>query len=151
MSANTFKKAEVRFAMTLITAQLAVGDWCDATTHAEVIDAFLCCAKELPLPRNKPGYHLPIQDGDPIDNQNLEAAFRFLDEQLHTGHLVLVYCAAGFSRSPSIITGYLALRNSESPKALLRKIQKLRPAVRPSGPTFESVVQYVNEMRWKAR
>jgi protein-tyrosine phosphatase len=123
----------------------------DANIHAEKIDAFLCCAKELSLPRNKPGYHLPLQDGDPIDNQNLEAAFRFLDEQLHAKRLVLVYCAAGFSRSPSIITGYLALRNSESPKAVLRKIRKLRPAVHPSGPTLESVIQYVNEMRWKDR
>jgi protein-tyrosine phosphatase len=94
---------------------------------------------------------LPWQDGAPIDDQTLDAAFRFLDEQLDAKHLVLVYCAAGRSRSVSVLTGYLALRNSASRKAVLRRIRKLRPAVCSSGPTSESVVAYVNEMKWKCR
>ena len=137
--------------MTLITSQLALGDCDDPLTHAEHLDAYLCCAQELVLPRNKPGYHLPIRDGAPIDGSSLNAAFRFLDEQLKANRLVLVYCAAGFSRSVSVLTGYLALRNSESPKFVLQQIRKLRPAADPSEPTFHSVVQYVNEMRWKCR
>lgn len=137
--------------MTLITPQLAVGDWRDALVHSDQADAFLCCAQELVLPRNKPGYYLPIEDGARIDGPGLDAAFRFLDEQLKADRLVLAYCAAGFSRSVSVVTGYLALRNSESPKSVLRRLRKLRPAVRPAEPTFESVVQYVNEIRWKER
>jgi protein-tyrosine phosphatase len=137
--------------MTLITSQLALGGRHDPLTHSEHIEAFLCCAQELALPRNKPGYHLPIRDGAPIDGPGLEAAFRFLDEQLKAGRLILIYCGAGFSRSVAVITGYLALRTSESPKSVLRRIRKLRPAVDPSELTFQSVMQYVNEMRWKCR
>ena len=133
------KRLQARIAglvMTLITPQLAVGDWHDALVHSERADAFLCCARELVLPRNKPGYHLPIEDGAPIDGPGLDAAFRFLDDQLKAERLGLAHCAAGFSRSISVVTGYLALRNSESPKSVLRRIRKLRPAVRPSEPTF---------------
>jgi len=137
--------------MTLITSQLALGDCHDAAIHSEQVDAFLCCAEELTLPRNKPGHHLPITVGAPFDSPALEAAFRFLDEQLKSKRLVLVYCAAGSSRSASVLIGYLAMRNAESPKSMLRRIRKLRPAVRPSELTFQSVVQYVDEMRLKGR
>jgi protein-tyrosine phosphatase len=103
------------------------------------------------MPKGKPGFHLPLRDGEPIDGYSLDAAFRFLDEQLQAERVVLVYCAAGRSRSVSAISGYLALRKSQSPKAVLRRIRELRPEACPSEPTFESVVQYVNEMKWKCR
>jgi protein-tyrosine phosphatase len=94
---------------------------------------------------------LPLRDGEPIDGHNLDAAFRFLDEQMQAERVALVYRAAGRSRSVSVIAGYLAMRNSQSPRAVLRRIRKLRPEVCPSEATFESVVQSVNEMRWKCR
>jgi protein-tyrosine phosphatase len=126
--------------MTLISPHLAVGDSEDPVKCERQIDAFLCCAEELLIPQGKPGFHLPLRDGEPMDGHNLDAAFRFLDEQMQAERVVLVYCAAGRSRSVSVITGYLALRNSESPKAVLRRIRKLRPGVSPSDPTFQSVV-----------
>jgi protein-tyrosine phosphatase len=137
--------------MTLITPHLAVGDSEDPVKYERQIDAFLCCAEELIIPQGKPGFHLPLRDGEPIDSHNLDAAFRFLDEQVQAERVVLVYCAAGRSRSLSVMTGYLALRNSKTPHVILRQIRKLRLDVYPSEPTFESVVQYVNEMRWKCR
>jgi len=137
--------------MTLITPHLAVGDSEDPVKCEQQIDAFLCCAEELIMPHGKPGFHLPLRDGEPIDGHNLDAAFRFLDEQLQAKRVVLVYCAAGRSRSVSVITGYLALRNSKAPHVILRRIRKLRPEAGPSEPTFESVVRYVNEMKWKCR
>jgi protein-tyrosine phosphatase len=137
--------------MTLVTAQLALGDSEDPVKYQSQIDAFLCCAEEIPIPRNKPGHHLSLRDGEPIDDQSLDAAFRFLDEQLQAKRFVLTYCAAGRSRSVSVITGYLALRNSKAPHVILRQIRRLRPGVCPSEPTFQSVVRYVNEMQWKCR
>jgi protein-tyrosine phosphatase len=137
--------------MTLISPHLAVGDSEDPVKCERQIDAFLCCAEELLIPQGKPGFHLPLRDGEPIDGHNLDAAFRFLDEQMQAERVVLVYCAAGRSRSVSVITGYLALRNSKAPHVILRRIRKLRPEVCPSEPTLESVVQYVNELRWKCR
>ena len=137
--------------MTLITAQLAVGEFEDPVKYEGQIDAFLCCAEGLLMPQGKPGLHLPLRDGEPIDGHNLDAAFRFLDEQLQEERVVLVYFAAGRSRSVSVIAGYLAMRNSQSPRAVLRRIRKLRPEVCPSESTFQSVVQYAHETRWKHR
>jgi protein-tyrosine phosphatase len=137
--------------VTLITPHLALGDSEDPVKYWSQMDAFLCCAERLSIPQGKPGFHLPLRDGEPIDDQSLDAAFRFLDEQLRAKRLVLVYCAAGRSRSVSVITGYLALRSSRAPHVILRQIRKLRPEVCPSEPTFQSVVRYVSEMQWKCR
>ena len=68
--------------MTLITPHLAVGHFEDSVRYERQIDAFLCCAEELLMPQGKPGFHLPLRDGEPIDGHNLDTAFRFLDEQL---------------------------------------------------------------------
>jgi rhodanese-related sulfurtransferase len=106
--------------MTLVTAQLAWGDCEDPVKYQWQIDAFLCCAEEIPIPRNKLGHHLLLRDGEPIDDQSLDPAFRFLDEQLQAKRLVLVYCASGRARSVSVITGYLALRNFKAPHVILR-------------------------------
>ncbi len=137
--------------MTLITPQLALGDSEDPAKHWLDIDAFLCCAEEISLPKTKPGHHLALRDGSLIDDQSFDVAFRFLDEQLQAKRLVLVYCGRGLSRSVSVITGYLALRHSKAPHVILRRIRKLRPQICPSELTFQSMVQYVNEMQWKCR
>ncbi len=133
--------------MTLITPHLALGNCQDPVKHSQHIDALLCCACELPLPPGKPSHHLPLYDGEPIEPEFLELAFRFIDEQLQAKHLVLVYCGHGLSRSVSVLTGYLASKSFESPDEILAKIRKLRPAANPSSPTFQSVIRHVSRKR----
>ena len=113
------------------------------------IDAFVCCAEEIPLVKQKPGHHVPLLDGPPIEDQSLDAAFRFLDEQLAVGRLVLLYCGEGRSRSVSVIVGYLGTKSGEDPGVLLQQIRRLRPAVWPSELTIQSVVRYVSRKRSK--
>lgn len=136
--------------MTLITKQLALGDRDDPMKHAQHVDAFLCCASELPLPPKKPSHHLPLKDGLPIDHELLDTAFRFLDEQLQAKHFVLIYCGHGTSRSASVLVGYLALKSGEDINATLHQIQRLRPAVSPSRGTWRAIAGYVNDQRSNA-
>lgn len=133
--------------MTLITPQLALGDCDDPVKHGQHVDAFLCCASELPIPAKKPGHHLPLKDGLPIGQDLLEAAFRFLDEQLEAKRLVLIYCGHGTSRSASVLAGYLALKSGQDLEAVLGQVRRLRPAVSPSRGTWQAIAGYVDDQR----
>lgn len=133
--------------MTLITPQLALGDREDPIKYARHFDSVLCCAEEIPLFPKKPGHHLPLQDGAVANESALDAAFRFLDEQVQAKRLVLVYCGHGLSRSVSVLAGFIALKSSEAPETVLDRIRKLRPGVCPSAATFKSVAQYVERRR----
>lgn len=133
--------------MTLITSQLALGDRDDPVKCGQHIEAYLCCAAEIPLPQKKPGHRLALKNGLPIDGELLDAAFLFLDEQLRAKRLVLIYCGYGSSRSASVIAGYLALRSGENLNDVLARIRRLRPEVSPSPGTFQSIARYLNERR----
>lgn len=108
---------------------MALGDCNDPIQQGHYVDAFLCCGAEIPLPRKKPSHHLALQDGLPIDSKLLDAAFRFLDEQLREKHFVLVYCGHGTSRSASVIAGYVALKSGEE----LNDVLTPNPTIAPSG------------------
>jgi protein-tyrosine phosphatase len=133
--------------MTLITAQLALGNSKDPQLYADHIDAALCCAREIPLVRKKPGHHLKLDDGHAIPDVYLANAYEFLDQHLAAKHLVLVYCAQGISRSASVLCGYLALKSGEPLDQVLDSVRRLRPAVDPTKSTFEAVKKYVERHR----
>ncbi len=63
--------------MTLITPQLALGSREDPARFATSVDAFLCCAREVPLFPGKPGHHLRLDDGYPVKAADLQQAFHF--------------------------------------------------------------------------
>ena len=130
--------------MTLITSHLALGNAHDPSLFAKDLDAVLCCAAEVPLYPGKPGLHLRLQDGAPVDATLLEQAFAFLDERMAQGHFTLVYCGHGTSRSVSILCGYLALRQNTPPHNILTAVRRLRPEASPSALTFQSVERYVS-------
>jgi hypothetical protein len=145
---NLWKRCgETLRSMTLITPQLALGDWEDPFKYSQHVDAFLCCAREVQLPKARPGLHLTLDDGFTLEDEALDAAFQFLDEQLQAKRLVLIYCGQGRSRSVSVLIGYLALKGQEAPDRILDRIRKLRPGVSPSASTFRSIVAYVNRKR----
>jgi protein-tyrosine phosphatase len=132
--------------MTLITSYLALGNSSDPIQFADHVDAVLCCATEVPLYPGKPGHHLRISDGLPIEAKALEEAFQFLDEQIAEAHLVLVYCGHGTSRSVSVLCGYLALKQKAPINEILKIVRQLRPRVKPSPTTFKSVERHVHSL-----
>ncbi len=129
--------------MTLITPQLALGNRDDPVRNGQYVQAYLCCAAEIPLPRNKPGHQIALKDGLAIEAALLDEAFRFLDGQLREKRLVLVYCGQGISRSPSVLAGYLASRSGKDLEDVLTTIRRLRPEISPSAATVKSIARYL--------
>ena len=132
--------------MTLITSQLAIGDQYDPKECFADVDAFLCCAAELTLLRGKPGFHLPLIDGQPVDVDGLRAAYVFLDKETSEHHLILIYCQQGLCRSVAVLTGYLVWKGLDSAAKILERIQKSRSSVCPEGPVLDSILQAVQTL-----
>jgi protein-tyrosine phosphatase len=137
--------------MTLITPQLALGSFRDPVEFRSHVEAYLCCAAEVAMPGDKPGYRIPLKDREAIDDGVIDGAFAFLDEQIASGRLVLVYCAGGRSRSVSLLVGYLSLRSGRDSESVLGQIKMLRPGVSPAALTLASIVSYVNRKRDTSR
>ncbi|TFK72451.1 phosphatases II [Pluteus cervinus] len=96
-----------------IIKNLWLGDWSSSqdaeTLKAKDITSILCV---LPGDARQPeGFiHYQIQINDePTENilVHLRSAIDFIQEQLDTGHGILVHCGAGISRSPAVVAAYL--------------------------------------------
>lgn len=62
-----------------------------------------------------------------------EQAFQFIDSQRRSGKVVLVHCAAGRSRSVSMVIYYMMRKKlAKSPDEALAMIQKARPVAGPN-------------------
>eukprot|EP01111_Echinosteliopsis_oligospora_P015912 TRINITY_DN6451_c0_g1_i1.p1 TRINITY_DN6451_c0_g1~~TRINITY_DN6451_c0_g1_i1.p1 ORF type:complete len:169 (-),score=28.60 TRINITY_DN6451_c0_g1_i1:23-529(-) len=69
-------------------------------------------------------------------NENIfihfQDAFSFIDEAINSGGCVLVHCAAGISRSSTIVIGYLMTKQKRTFSQALNYTQKMRPIVAPN-------------------
>jgi len=62
----------------------------------------------------------------------LDSAVRQVREARAAGKTVLVHCAAGVSRSPSVVLDYLMARDGTPFEAALADLQRVRPCVQPN-------------------
>lgn len=87
------------------------------------------------------------RDGDPWKASDVEDIFQFIDKWLRTGR-VLVACAAGMSRSVSVVTGYLVKSGWGLPEAFER-VRIARSQAAPVPAMLDSVLRAVEPMRSK--
>jgi protein-tyrosine phosphatase len=84
--------------------------------------------------------YLPIRDSRPIPQSQLQQVLNAIAESIKTGS-VLIHCAAGVSRTPTMAAAYLHYVGwREFPKALAYLAQ-IRPQIGPSLPLVESVIR----------
>jgi len=77
-------------------------------------------------------FTIPIIDwGDQNLLEHFDEVFPFIDEGIAQGS-VLVHCALGVSRSPSVIIGYLISRHSMSYQDAMQLVATLRPIIGPN-------------------
>lgn len=80
-----------------------------------------------------------------MDFETLCATAQFIDSHLAQGHRVLVHCAAGISRSVSIILFYMTHMPGgkwKTAKRALRHIQKVRPIAGPNKGFISQLKKY---------
>lgn len=109
----------------------------DAVVTAIHFDRVAECAADVYY-GNRPHVRISIWD-EPTKETALEFASHFsevgafIDLHIRQGHNVLVHCAAGFSRSVTLVMYYmLHYRGYKSVKHALKKIRETRPSVNPN-------------------
>ena len=75
--------------------------------------------------------HLPIEDDEPLPMHQYEKVMGSIASSIRTGN-VLVHCAVGYSRSPSLVAMYLHRVGYKNFDAAMEEIRLVRPAVNPS-------------------
>ena len=129
--------------MSVILPSLFLGDYNDALSVLKGltnVTAVLTVAKELPLHLLYPGAqhrvnykYIPLEDSPQQDLLlNLQSAFAFIDSAMDAGQKVLVHCAAGVSRSASIVIAYLMLKHNITFQQAFTHVQKRRPIINPN-------------------
>jgi protein-tyrosine phosphatase len=85
----------------------------------------------------------PFQDIQPSILSSLEF---ILDSQKEKEKNILIHCAAGISRSPTIVLAYLMKYHEMNLNDALRFVQEKRPIIHPN-PGFQKQLQeYANEL-----
>lgn len=89
-----------------------------------------------PLPVGVVEHHVLMDDTTSFEHDALHSlvvdATSFIRTQIAEGRNVLVHCAAGISRSATVVLAYLMLRDSISFPEALQRVREARPRVRPN-------------------
>lgn len=114
--------------------------------QANNIGAVINCAKELYFKRFIPNevehfLFLDLDDGEAIPEHKISSAIHFIDIARNKGLNVMVSCAAGASRSASIILAYMISTGWDFDEAL-KHMQKVRPIINPSIECLDSIKEY---------
>jgi protein-tyrosine phosphatase len=78
--------------------------------------------------------HIPAEDHENYNiRQNFDEAFQFIEDALNTKNgRILVHCALGISRSPTIVIAYIMYRYGMMYQKAFQYVQNLRPNINPN-------------------
>lgn len=86
-------------------------------------------------------FRLPNRDGDPWNEEQVVSALDFIERRIKLGK-VLVACAAGMSRSASMVIGYL-VRSGWDVGEAFERVKQARPKILPVPKMLQSVLEVV--------
>ncbi|TFK72450.1 phosphatases II [Pluteus cervinus] len=124
--------------MDEIVPKLWLGDW-SASRNVEALQArditsILCLFEGDALqPEGFIHRQILIDDHPSVDILvHLRSAIDFIQEQLDTGHGILVHCGAGISRSPTAVAAYLIYTRNMDVDEAITFIKKKRYVIEPN-------------------
>jgi len=95
------------------------------------------------LPGDIKKMYVRLIDADFSDiSVHFETAARFIHEEIENGRKVLVHCAAGISRSSSLIMAYLMKYRHYDLKKSFNLVKTNRRVVRPNNGFFQKLIDY---------
>jgi protein-tyrosine phosphatase len=130
--------------MTLILENLFVGSLQDAERLSRgnpnrISTVITLCEQSVGHRAANVRYiHLAIEDAAPVPARQFTVVMEAIAESIRTGS-VLVHCAVGFSRSPTLTAAYLHRTGYQNFAAAIAEIKILRPSVEPSKILLKSV------------
>lgn len=86
--------------------------------------------------------HFSIEDDTPVSVRQFDRILDALMENVRWG-TVLLHCAHGMSRAPSIAAAYMDAVGYRTLDAALKEIQQLRPFISPSTVLVESLKEHL--------
>ncbi len=136
--------------MSKITDLLYVGNYGNAARltdeNLEGIQAVLNVSTEPPYNQAESIQYRAIRfdDGHEIPLHAFAEAIAFLQFQHETGHKTLVHCAAGISRSPSVVAAFLHHSKQYDLDLAFNIIRKCRPIVQPHPLIIRSIKKHLH-------
>jgi protein-tyrosine phosphatase len=79
-----------------------------------------------------------IADAHPISPQQFEEVMTAIEQGFRRGNL-LIHCAAGYSRSPTLAAAWMHKRGYLDFEVALEEIARLRPTIDPSPVLLKSI------------
>ena len=86
--------------------------------------------------------HIPIEDAEPVPVPKFDAIMGAIAQNIRRG-TVLIHCAEGSSRAPSLTAAYMHSVGYKQIDAALAETKRLRPITNPSKTLFESVKEHL--------
>jgi len=134
--------------MTQVWERLFIGGIADAEELAAgnssgITTVISLC--ELPVERKRRGInyvHIAIEDYEPVSVRQFDAIMDALTENIRWG-FVLLHCASGVSRAPSLAAGYMSAVGYKNIDAAIGEIRKLRPVISPSTVLVNSLKEHL--------
>src|SRR5277367_5725480 len=105
-----------------------------AKDNPHKITAVLCVHQAMDYPKNPDIIyeHIPFADGEGIPPKVFVQCLGWLKHMYEEGHIILIHCAAGISRSPTITASFMHYGESAEFNAALDQIRLDRPNVSPA-------------------
>lgn len=136
--------------MSKITNLLYVGNYGNAAhlldENLEGIRAVLNVSTEPPYQHHRDIQYrdVPFHDGYEIPLHEFSEALAFLRFQHELGHKTLVHCAAGISRSPSVVAAFLHHSKQFDLDLAFNLIRKCRSIVQPHPLIVRSIKKHLH-------
>ncbi len=113
--------------MDWITDQIAIGNFLDAESLPDVVDAVLCLREDCCDSRTDvDALCIPLQDGPGNNPCDIHDALDFIAEVVAAGQRILVHCHAGRSRSVVVVARHLMQSRGLTSQAALALIAAKR-------------------------
>jgi protein-tyrosine phosphatase len=134
--------------MSLITPYLYLGDAGDASNikflRSKKVVTIINCAKEIPniFPQD---FNYIRMDWDDLPNQNIQNSIQkvsdIIIDHMKSGRVVFVHCAAGISRSSSVVIFTLMKFHEWNYNQALKFVRDLHPRTNPNLGFVEQLVK----------
>jgi hypothetical protein len=135
----------------IIKGKLYLGDLFDANNEKLLelykVTGIFCVASNLPINLSiQTNYKLYTYDIFDVETFNISQYFNEITNIIEDEPVAFVHCAAGVSRSPTIVLAYLMKFYNMTLKDALYLVKQKRPIICPNRSFVKQLIEYENKL-----